>query len=268
MDVYWFEQCESDVPADDDWLSPGEQERLVGLRFPKRRSDWRLGRWTAKLAVAAHLKLPSDRITLRNIEVRPLSSGAPEVQLGGERSGVTISLSHRAGVAACALTPANVALGCDLEFIEPRTQAFVSDYFTAEEQSILESANCDSNRSATVALLWSAKESALKALGVGLRADTRSVKVNLAHTLVQHEAQDVSSTPQAGPTGFADCNSGWVPLQVSHEAGDQVFHGWWSQDSRFVRTVLLNQPNAAPIPILGLTELAHGLKFLHRENRH
>ncbi len=30
-----------------------------------------------------------------------------------------------------------VELGCDLEVIEPRSEAFLSDYFTAEEQALV-----------------------------------------------------------------------------------------------------------------------------------
>ncbi|HYO12312.1 MAG TPA: hypothetical protein VE685_03840 [Thermoanaerobaculia bacterium] len=42
-------------PADDAWLTPNERETLDRLRLPHRRSDWRLGRWVAKRAVAAWL---------------------------------------------------------------------------------------------------------------------------------------------------------------------------------------------------------------------
>ena len=62
MDVYWLEQSEADVPTADDWLSENEVARLNSLRVAKRRADWRLGRWTAKCAVAASLKLPGDRV--------------------------------------------------------------------------------------------------------------------------------------------------------------------------------------------------------------
>jgi hypothetical protein len=37
------------VPAENDWLSAIEGVCLNSMRFAKRRNDWRLGRWTAKL---------------------------------------------------------------------------------------------------------------------------------------------------------------------------------------------------------------------------
>ena len=103
MDVYWLEQTATDVPVENDWLNASETVRLNGLRFPKRRADWRLGRWTAKRAVAVCLNLPLDRHTLAGIEIRPAPSGAPEVFLANTPAHATISLSHREGTAVCAV---------------------------------------------------------------------------------------------------------------------------------------------------------------------
>src|SRR5207248_6967090 len=89
-EVFWLEQCEADVPGDDTWLSPQELVSLDGLRFAKRRADWRLGRWTAKCAIGAYLDLQA----LREIEIIAASDGAPEVRLSKRHAGVTISLSH------------------------------------------------------------------------------------------------------------------------------------------------------------------------------
>ena len=177
MDVYWLEQSEADVPAADDWLSESEAVQLSRFRFAKRRADWRLGRWTAKCAVAASLKLPDDHRSLKKIEISAASTGQPEVTLVGRTERVTISISHRDGIAICAVAVGDVKLGCDLEVIEPRSDAFIADYFTAEEGELIAQTSGE-KRPLLVSLLWSAKESALKALHVGLRADTRSVRVN------------------------------------------------------------------------------------------
>ena len=176
MNIYWLEQTEADVPGDKEWLSARERVQLDALRFPKRRADWQLGRWTAKHAVAACLQLPADPPNLAKIEVCPGSSGAPETFLGNKWAPVTISLSHRAGRAVCAVTPFPGALGCDLEVIEPHSDAFIADYFATEEQALVARV-VPAERLRLVTLLWSAKESALKALRAGLRLDTRSVIV-------------------------------------------------------------------------------------------
>ena len=70
-----------------------------------------------------------------------------------------------------------MALGCDLELVEPRSDRFVADYLTAAEQQLVLGAGPE--RDLVANLIWSAKESALKVLRVGLRRDTRSVEVTL-----------------------------------------------------------------------------------------
>ncbi|HXY00318.1 MAG TPA: 4'-phosphopantetheinyl transferase superfamily protein [Candidatus Limnocylindrales bacterium] len=244
MDVYWLEQTQADMPSSEDWLSDKETHILRGLRFPKRRADWLLGRWTAKNALAISLDLSTEPQTLKQIEVRPAISGAPEAFLRNQPAGATISLSHRAGIGACAVVPSRVLLGCDLEKIEPRSDAFSSDYFTAEEQGLI--ANTD-NRDQLVALLWSAKESALKALCEGLRRDTRSVTISVpglplirtAHPQCPGQEQFASDLPQSEATN-------WNALQV-HIANDQSFTGWWMESGGFVRTLITDPPPKPPV---------------------
>ena len=130
MTIHWLEQTESDLPAENQWLTANEILRLNALRIPKRRADWRLGRWTAKHAVAACLNLPDEPSALADIEIRAASSGAPEVFLQDRQAEIAISLSHSSGTALCTLAPPEISFGCDLETVEPRSDAFVADYFT------------------------------------------------------------------------------------------------------------------------------------------
>jgi 4'-phosphopantetheinyl transferase len=226
IDVSWLEQTVADVPAEDDWLSAGEAVRLSGMRFPKRRADWKLGRWTAKRAVAVYLNLPADPRSLAQIEIRPAPSGAPEVFVGDGPAPVTISISHRADHAACAIArPEAAMLGCDLEVVEPRSGAFATDYFTAEEQELLAQASA-ADRFQLLALIWSAKESVLKALRVGLRLDTRCVAVD----------------PFVGQVSGG---SAWRPLRANHNG--TVLHGWWRQTGNLVRTMVASPAPAAPV---------------------
>jgi len=222
--VYWLEQTLADVPAEDDWLDASESICLNGMRFAKRRADWRLGRWTAKCAVASFLRVPADSQALTKIAIRPASSGAPEVFFANEPA-VAVSISHRSGAAMCAVAPWGVDLGCDLEVIEPRSEAFVEDFFTQGEQALVAQV-CAKERSRLLALLWSAKESALKALREGLRLDTRSVVVSLGE-------------------GTLDLND-WSPLQVRCADG-RSFDGWWQQTHTIVRTLVANPPPDSPI---------------------
>jgi 4'-phosphopantetheinyl transferase len=227
MRVYWLTQAEGDVPLKNDWLCAAEIVCLNRFRFPKRRADWRLGRWTAKQAIAACLHWPTEDRVLAEIEIRATSSGAPGVLLPGLTTPLSFSISHRAGKAMCAVSPVRMRLGCDLEIVEPRSQAFAIDYFTSEEQSLVERAARD-DRSALLTLLWSAKESALKALGQGLRLDTRSITVTVTG-------------------GRADI-SGWSPLEV-HCADKQIFQGWWRRTDGFVHTLVSDPACESPIEL-------------------
>jgi 4'-phosphopantetheinyl transferase len=224
MEVYWLEQTEADLPTTDDWLSPNEVARLNTMRFAKRQSDWKLGRWTAKNALALYLlylKVPADPQVLASIEIRPAASGAPEAFFQNHPVAATVSLSHRAGIAACAVACSSGVLGCDIETIEPRSDAFVADYFTAAEQSFFAEASAV-DRLRLLALFWSAKESALKALHEGLRLDARSVIVS--------------------PADAAFSFDGWNPIVVRH-TDRRFFCGWWQHADRIVRTLV-----AAPAP--------------------
>jgi 4'-phosphopantetheinyl transferase len=212
---------EAEVPAGDGWLSPAERATLAGLRFPARRRDWRLGRWAARRALAAVLgPVP--------VEVRAAADGAPEALADGRPAPVTISISHRAGVGACLVADAGRPAGCDLELVEPHSAALARDFFTPAELALVEQAGPDA-RDLTVALVWSAKESALKALRQGLRLDTREVEVGLA-----------------GPPGTG-LPSGWRRLWVRH--GERSLGGWWRLEGDHVLTVV-TEPAATPPPAL------------------
>ena len=223
MQMYLLEQREQDVPESNGWLGVRERDHVRTLNFLKRRADWRLGRWAAKCAIASLQNIPLHADLLATIQICPAASGQPEIFLNGIPADVTISISHRSGVAICALAANSVRLGCDLEIVEPHSAAFVADYFTSEEQELIERA-ATNDRWRAIAMLWSAKESALKALHEGLRRDTRSVVVKPA-TL--------------------SCGDAWSSLEVHSIEGD-CFHGWWRERGGEVQTVVADGSFAPP----------------------
>ena len=203
-----------DVPEGDDWLSAGERETIAGLRFAKRRNDWRLGRWTAKQAILAYLRLGPGAI-LSLFEIRAAPDGAPEVFLRNAPAGVAISISHAGGRSFCVAGPPGAALGCDIEQLEPRDERFAADYFTPGEIELAREAGPE-NKILIANLVWSAKESVLKALREGLRRDTR----------------DISIKPE-----FISRENGWKRWTGNCRQISREFCGRWRADSRFVYTV-------------------------------
>lgn len=245
MSVFWFERSVTDVPEANDWLSEKEQSYLGALRFSKRRDDWRLGRWTAKCSVASSLGLPGTSSHLSQIEIWPGRSGAPEVFFAQEPAHLAISLSHRAGKAVCAVAPFQARIGCDLELIESRHPAFLSDYFATDEQALVAHTAPD-RRDFTITLLWSGKESALKALHLGLRLDTRSLHVCLTESPPQSRDFWLDSYPLRllnSHTHEPEPSDLWHPFQVLFR-DVPTFVGWWRNPDDLVRTVVLAHPSA------------------------
>lgn len=238
--VGWLLAAAAEVPtagpAGDAWLAPGERRHLDELRFAGRRADWRLGRWAAKRALAAWLELAWRPATGEQLEIRARADGAPEAHRGGRPLPTVISLSHRAGTALAAVAPASAgtALGCDLERVEPRSAAFVHDYLTAGERAWVAAAP-EAARALRANLVWSAKESALKALGTGLRRDTRSVEVR------------VGEENGGANDGAEDDTDGWRPLTVVAVPAGPAFAGWWRRQGDLLATVVALPRPAPPI---------------------
>jgi len=216
----------TDLPDHDHWLTPSEAERLQGFPYAKRREEARLGRWTAKRAVARALRLEEDTAILRDLVIRNASDGAPEVFFDGRRAPMSISMTDRADWAVCTVIGGDRPIGCDLELVEPRSSAFVADYFTSEERADIEAAPHDHDLLAN--LIWSAKESALKVLRTGLRRDTRSVDVKIMSE---------------------ELDGGWRSLYVTTEE-DSVFTGWWCRFGEFVFTYVSATGTVAPTSLI------------------
>lgn len=231
--VYWATCSWDELPEHDDWLGVAERQQLATLRFPKRRHDWRLGRWTAKQAVRCALECEAESWTghapfaapamdeirmlatapaMDGIQILAAADGAPEPSLASDAGAgnVVLSLSHSADRGFAAASPTPMALGCDVERIEPRSEAFIADFFAVQELPGLTMLSRTFHRDLAATLIWSAKESALKALRTGLRQDTRSVVVDV----------DVSRGE----------------LSVLSAKGE--LRGWWWVDEGFVHTLV------------------------------
>lgn len=174
--IHWYLSDLKDVPGDSDWLSQKEKQILENLRFLKRRQEWRLGRWAAKTAVKLFNhsnQNPSDL----EIEILVKNTGAPLLLINGKETSLSISISHREQKAVCVLSETATSIGCDLEFIEPRSDEFINDYFTDNEKNHLVQ-NDNAIKDLISNIIWSAKESVSKVLEVGLNMDTRDVNVS------------------------------------------------------------------------------------------
>jgi 4'-phosphopantetheinyl transferase len=223
--VLYLIQTQSQIPENDDWLSREEKNISLGFRVPKRRNDWRLGRWTAKQAIlACHNKAYPE---ISSLEIRAAQDGAPEPYYEGAPAPVSISLSHSKDRALCAVALGGAAVGCDLEWIEPRERNFAEDYFTQEEMSFV--LKVPETRELAETLIWSAKEATLKILRQGLTRDTRSIRIRV---------------------DCAESGNPWNSWTGECLESTRIFPGWWCAAEGFVYTIASDRRSLPPGPLL------------------
>jgi 4'-phosphopantetheinyl transferase len=215
--VVWHACRITDVPENDDWLTDDERVVMSRLAIAKRRADWRLGRWTAKRLLCAEFQ-----VLMLRVEVRAAGDGAPEAFVDGVPAGVSLSLSHRDGVAVAAMARPPTTVGIDLETVESRSDAFVREWLSGEEQAALPPPG--TARNLQVLCCWTGKEASAKVLREGLRLDVR---------------QAVVTSGQTGP--------GWTPLVVTWRAEARTHSGWWCHDDGKVVAVVTDPPTPAPV---------------------
>lgn len=227
--IHWLTQSHETLPGTAVFLSEKEATRLASLQTEKRRRDWLLGRWTAKRLLqtviweTSHTTVPLDLISVANN-----ADGVPQVasQLPLVHGQYSISLSHSQGQAmVAAVAKPNWPIGCDIEKIAPRGEAFIDDYFT-EAEALLVRQVAGAQRDVLVTAVWSAKESVLKALHLGLSVDTRAVACLI----------DPAERPSASWMPFRICcEDGRLPHPAPH------FSGWWRVMDGLVLTLVVEQ---------------------------
>ncbi len=234
MFIRWLHQTVAEVPPGDDWLSPDERGVQASLTVPKRRADWRLGRWTAKRALSTLAGrfdgqgVRPSPLLLSDIAIRARADGSPEAIARTLPLPFTVSISHCDSQALCAVAPQGVAVGCDIEAVVERDASFVEDWFTQSEAAAIERAS-RADRAWQVTLVWSAKESAMKAMRTGLRADTRSVQVKFGGAAVEQR---------------------WQPVEVKARDHRLIFGGWWRLDGHRIYTIVSAPSAGLPVSIV------------------
>ena len=155
----------------------GELEEFARKKTDKGRQEWILSRTLVKRTVADYYRhyygvglKPTDIHIVKN------SFGAPGIEvkhdLGTAHTPPLVSISHSEGRAIVALVPSwrRTLAGIDLERVVARTPRFAYDYFSKQERAVIEKRAEDHG---TTTAMWSLKEAASKALGLGTHLDFR-----------------------------------------------------------------------------------------------
>jgi 4'-phosphopantetheinyl transferase len=222
-------------------------ERLARFRFPGRRDEWLAGRITAKTLVSRELSAREGReVPLTEIEIVPEITGAPAVRSAatGAALPISVTISHSAGRTLSALLftdlpeCAGCSVGADLEKVELRSDGFVRDFLTGPERREVEEVGGGASvpfeaRAARANGIWSAKESVLKALKLGLTVDTWRVECLLSP----------GPLPEAPPALVPEGPS-WnrfsvrcAPEVLAPRARDHRFFGFWREEGGYLLTI-------------------------------
>lgn len=254
-------------------LAPSERERFDGFRIEKRRREWLLGRLTAKTLLARTLRAHAGtEVPASLIEIARARSGAPLVQLAGHapstlpwppgaRLPVRLSVSHSHGAALCGMlwlgdaTPfaPTTRVGVDLEWLEPRSEGFVRDFFTEPERRYwAESAGDERHFRAN--LVWSAKEAVLKVIERGLSVDTWWLTCLPSSRAPEPAAAgpgsgDLPASPAPPDLELVPDEGEWCSFAVQADprlpSNDVSFAGRYRRIEGFVATVAVGVPPRA-----------------------
>lgn len=223
-------------------LSPEENATYDGFRFDARQKAWLAGRFAAKTLVSKvhDGRYQHDQITIRNDEL-----GAPSAYHAGQPLPGCLSISHSGDWSAAAYTPLKVQsselrVGIDLERITARPDGFVHDYFTKNEVEMVLPADANtppgtSHSAKRATLIWSAKEALLKALGIGLRLDTRRVEVV---AIEDAELPDLA---------------GWKGLRITTAQLSSVVDAYWRRHGPYIITLAVLTDNHERIALVEVT---------------
>lgn len=159
-------------------LAVSRMHRIAG-----RRAAHLAGRVAVKLAVMDDARRSARPLAARDIGVTQVMAGPeqgrPVVQLSAGVSSCDASISHSEAIAVAAVASAG-RIGVDIEWVEPRTAAFVDEAFTASEQAWLRAfgARLDRPMDEVWNIGWCLKEAAVKCTGHGLRDPLQQIDIS------------------------------------------------------------------------------------------
>jgi 4'-phosphopantetheinyl transferase len=222
------------------FLHPAERPALAKMRAPKRQAEWLHGRFAAKTLLLACHPDCQDR-SLVEILIAHSAGGAPYAVLvddpngSGPRLAGCLSISHSGLLAAAALAlETGLQVGIDIEKVEPRPLGFFESYFTSAEADAIRGC-APALQAGAITLVWSAKESALKALGKGLSLDTRRIEIR---------PDGFSETEAAGATRDPSAQA-WRRFEVGGGAAAGLnWQGWWQPYRDYLLTLAVACPGS------------------------
>lgn len=158
------------------------EERLDVFSVTQKSSSRHAGRIAAKIAIIDHYRKEQISLDFDDIKISNDSSGAPVfcfVDRARQKFPLpTLSISHAGNYGVATIADSYEGkVGVDIEYTSRLTEDFGNKFLSENERRWVSEGGCEQEFYLRRTFLWCVKESYLKALGVGLRKDPRSVIV-------------------------------------------------------------------------------------------
>lgn len=158
-------------------LPDDEREALDRLVVGEVRALRMAGRVLRRVVLSKYAAVPPEAWRFQTAP-----GGRPEIAGPGDLPPLRFSVTHTAGLVACAVALGR-AIGLDAEAVDRRVDVdrLAARVFAPEERAALRALD-EAGRRLAFFRHWTAKEAYLKARGLGLRVPLAAVRVHLAAT--------------------------------------------------------------------------------------
>lgn len=221
----WSVRLDDPLP-DGAWtaLSDAERERARQIRPPAWRRDFVLSHYATREILARYTVTDPAAV-----EFRRGPHGKPKAA-----GHVEFSLSHTDGLALVAVSAAEVGVDVEVTRQAPLAEGLIARCLTTAEQAAVEQAAVAVSNDTTTAFLryWTAKESYLKGLGIGLAEPLKNVEVHWDG----HASALIAASARIARSGATDQR--WVlhALEVGpHHIAAVAVHTPWPDSAVSVR---------------------------------
>lgn len=217
----WYIPTESGVLlAQADILPPEEQERALRYKHAGTRKCYQVGHTALRLLLAHYLGVLYQELRFAyNEHGKPILENVKDVHF---------NISHSADWIALAFVR-SVPIGVDIEFArdDRKTDPIVKRFFHPQEAKVYQALFEEQKREFFYER-WTAREAALKALGIGLTVETNDFLVKEGQDLDRQSfcieggppgSERLSLMALQCPEGYAGCVAAGMESEMFAEAG-------------------------------------------------
>ncbi|WP_025717364.1 4'-phosphopantetheinyl transferase family protein [Paenibacillus sp. 1-18] len=178
-------------PLDRNVFHLDECSYFESLEFHRRKSNFLLGRLSAKQAASVLLSEPD----LRNVSVKTGVFGQPVLRVTGVPS-YQVSITHCDSIGAAVVFPEVHPMGIDIERIDPKRNKTIESQLTTGEKERISAARGVEEYSVLLTVFWTVKEALSKILRTGFTTSLHVLEMNETLFVNEYFRSTFSHFPQ------------------------------------------------------------------------